>query len=539
MAKAQVFAREATGLVRAIGLRDHAITNLNGVGLLITIPMAPIWIFTVVSGGDAVIGAAVGGLLTLLGPILAYAMASATFPRSAAPYVTESRVLAPWIGWPGEFNMFFTVIFWIPGLVSGTLLYTALIPGLYATGISSGNPGLISAANWLMADIRPTLIIGEVFLILVTLIAVSGTRRLVTYFQLPVTIISFIAAALIIGLLATTTHAQFVALVPKYLGNTYDGILAAGMSQLPSMMVGTSFLLYPVLVSAAFSQGNSNSYWNSYGCGEVKRARDIKMQLISMIVPSVAMTLILIAVYSMFYGFAGREFLIALVNFSTIGGSVIKAPLSWGGVGLMYVMMMIADNFWLQLFIIIGIVCSALSIVAPAWMVVSRELFAWSFDRVIPTKFSEVSERWHTPTWSIITGFILMNALFFITTFLIQYLGAFMTMQFDTAIIAETLLCISAALLPLRKSLWAQSPVKDWKLFGIPAISIAGVIGAVYLAWCFYVFTFTPGTGFGLISQWMLVAFIGAPFILYWIIRAIRKRQDIDLDMVFRMIPPE
>jgi hypothetical protein len=132
-----------------------------------------------------------------------------------------------------------------------------------------------------------------------------------------------------------------------------------------------------------------------------------------------------------------------------------------------------------------------------------------------------------------------MQVIFFIFTYYVQYMSAFFTMTFDTAELAITFLCISAACLPLRKSLWEQSPVNRWKLFGVPVITIGGIIGALYNGLAVYVYTFTPGVGFGLPSTEMLLFLMAAPFVAYWIVRAVRKRQGINLDMIMRQIPPE
>jgi len=45
--------------------------------------------------------------------------------------------------------------------------------------------------------------------------------------------------------------------------------------------------------------------------------------------------------------------------------------------------------------------------------------------------------------------------------------------------------------------------------------------------------------GFGLASLELIIAVSVAPFVLYWIIRAVRRRQGIDLDFIFRELPPE
>jgi len=542
--KPKVFVRDATGLVRELSPLDYAITTMNGVVPMAAIAMTPFWILIAIPGGDPIIGIVMACIFSIFGTIFTYALTCATFPRSDSPYVTQSRVLAPWIGWPSETLMWFGWVIALALYPSGFFVYMALIPSLYAMGTSTGDTGLIATANWLMADPMPTLILGTLFLIFCLIIAVAGTKILVRAFQYPITVIMFIAIFLMIGLFATMTPARFAGLMPKYLGNTLEGIVSAG-KDLPSM-VPISGDFYPLMAAAAFGAGSANTYWAGYVAGEVRHGGEAKMQATAMIIPSIVITLLCAITYSLLYGLAGREFLIAITNFSYIGSEVVKAPLSWGGVAIPYLALMVADNYWLQLIILLGLICTALAYVPATWLVITRELFAWSFDRLLPAKFSEVSDRFHTPVWSIVANFIVAEILLVLFTFYAQYLSAFFVIGWDTTLISIALLCVAAALLPLRKRLWEQSPVKNWKVAGIPVIVITGIIGAYYNWWAVGVFTFTPAVGFGAITDWgipratwIMIVTAAIPFVLYWIVRAYRKRQGIDIDLIFSEVPPE
>jgi hypothetical protein len=67
--KPKVFVREATGLVREIGVRDHALTAMNGVVPLAAIAMTPFWIYVAIPGGDPTIGIILGCLFGIFGYI--------------------------------------------------------------------------------------------------------------------------------------------------------------------------------------------------------------------------------------------------------------------------------------------------------------------------------------------------------------------------------------------------------------------------------------------------------------------------------------
>jgi hypothetical protein len=73
----------------------------------------------------------------------------------------------------------------------------------------------------------------------------------------------------------------------------------------------------------------------------------------------------------------------------------------------------------------------------------------------------------------------------------------------------------------------------------IPVISIAGIIGTFYNALSVWVFSTTPSMGFGTQSVILTIVIFVIPFVLYWIVRAVRRSQGIDLDIIFRALPPE
>jgi len=193
----KTFAREATGLVREISFFDHLMTNMNGVVPLAALALTPWWIWFAVPGGDPLLATVGGFLLSVVGSIVSYAVISATFPRSAAPYVANSRVLHPAIGWPVEFLMW---LGWILALAlyPSFMLTWGIVPGLYTMGISTGNQALVNAAVTVTQPIW-VLLIGTVFFLIALGVAVTGTKRLVRTLQLPMTIIMFIAIIVIVA----------------------------------------------------------------------------------------------------------------------------------------------------------------------------------------------------------------------------------------------------------------------------------------------------------------------------------------------------
>lgn len=537
---AKSFVRDATGLVREISLLDHLITNMNGVVPLAALALTPWWIWFAVPGGDPLVSTVDGFIFSVAGTIVSYALLSATFPRSAAPYVATSRVLHPAIGWPAE------VLMWL-GWILALALYPSfmttwgLVPGLYTMGISSGNPGLVTAALDLTQPVY-VIAVGVVFMLICLAVTVLGTRSLVRTFQLPMTIVMFIGIFVIIALWLGSSSAQLTSVLPTYLGTNSTAILSYAQSNYGTSFIPLTLAPIPILFGLGFTAGSFNTYWNAYASGEVRKASEAKTHLIAMIIPSALIAIIVGIVLVIAHYTVGNNILIALTEILSNNPAYfnITAITGFSGSIVMFLVpMMMSNNPVVQFIIMASVVAATFAYVPATMLILSREWFAWSFDRLLPARFANVSDRFHTPVLCIFINWLIGFIIFIIFTLYASYLGFFTDVAWDTTLVTVTTLCLAAVFLPLRKSLWATSPVRNLKIAGIPAVSIAGIIGTFYNGLAVYAFTFTPILGFGLPSTLVLLATFVVPFILYWIVAAVRKRQGIDVRMIFQSIPPE
>lgn len=534
----KAFMREATGLVREIGFFDHLITNMNGVVPFAAIVLTPWWVFFAAPGGDIFVAIFGGWFFSMFGSIIAYSMVSATFPRSAAPYVANSRILHPAIGWPVE------VLMWL-GWVMALALYTsflltwALIPGFYTIGVSSGIRWFINAA-YALTNPMWGVIVGLLLIVPTSIIAMFGTRRLVRTFQLPATIIMWIGIAFTVGIWVTASKAQLDSVLPKYLGVDFNSIILEAKNSYSNYMVPPTYQFFPVMAAIAFTAGSFNTYWNAWAVGEVKRASDVKMQLLAMMIPSTLIAVLVAITSGAGQVKFGRDFLVAMTLILSYNpGFFANVPTMAGFSTMTLIPMMLANNPIIQFIIMLGMICATLAYIPVTWLIISREWFAWSFDRILPAKFAEVSERFHTPIWSYIANMVVALILMVLFIYYGQYLGFFTTAAWDTTLVTVTVLCLSAALLPLRKEFWGISPANKYKLGGIPVITIGGILGFVYNGAAVLVYTITPQLGFGLPSATLLIVVFLIPFALYWVVKSIRKKQGVDIDLIFRSLPPE
>lgn len=536
----KTFVRDATGLVREISFFDHLMTNMNGVVPLAALALTPWWIWFAVPGGDPLLATALGFIFSVVGSIVSYAMLSATFPRSAAPYVATSRVIHPAIGWPAEALMW---LGWILALAlyPSFMITWGLVPGLYTMGVSTGNPALVAAAASLTQPFW-VIIVGAIFLLICLAVTVLGTRRLVRTFQLPMTIVMFIGIFLIIALWVGASSAQLSSVLPTYLGSNSTTIISYAQANYAPAFQPLSLAPIPILFSLGFTAGSFNTYWNAYASGEVRRANEAKTHLLAMFLPSALIAIIVTVSLLAAKLTVGNDILVSINQILSYNSSYFSIPAITGFSGsivMILVPMMLANNPVLQFIIMASMVAATFCYVPATMLVLSREWFAWSFDRLLPSKFADVSDRFHTPVLSIFSNWIIGFLVFVVFTFYASYLGFFTAAAWDTTLVTVSVLCLAAALLPLRKSLWASSPVRKYQIAGIPLISIGGILGLFYNGLAVYAFTFTPALGFGLPSTLLLVATFVIPFVLYWVIVGVRRKQGIDVGMIFRNIPPE
>jgi amino acid transporter len=174
---------------------------------------------------------------------------------------------------------------------------------------------------------------------------------------------------------------------------------------------------------------------------------------------------------------------------STINAAIPNFQSAWStGIASMIARGM--DMGWLSYIIALGGVLWVANDIPPFLLVASRTFFAMSFDRMMPEKFSYVSERWHAPVWAIIiTAVFAIPACMAEANFptgaasYLAFAGVIGTDIFDAFFL--TMFCISCMLLPLeRKEIYDRAAVKH---------SIGAVVGLGFLAtlggaFCLYIF---------------------------------------------------
>jgi amino acid transporter len=179
-------------------------------------------------------------------------------------------------------------------------------------------------------------------------------------------------------------------------------------------------------------------------------------------------------------------------------------------------------------------------------------IFAAAFDRLLPERVAEVDSRTGTP--------LIALMLMLVPSAIVSYLFAFNIANFQSLTLASTLVIaitylgttIAAILLPYRKpDLYKASPIAKYNVFGIPLITVAGVIFGGFLVFLLYQWILDPNALYGIgysinpdgYKNGTSIIYMLANYVLaagiYFGFRAYRKRSGIDMEKVHAEIPVE
>jgi amino acid transporter len=175
----------------------------------------------------------------------------------------------------------------------------------------------------------------------------------------------------------------------------------------------------------------------------------------------------------------------------------------------------------------------------------TRVIFAAAFDRLLPEKVAEVEPRTRTPIYALllmVLPSLVIAALFAWNKWNFQSLTLCSTLVIAVTYLGST---IAAILLPfVKKDLYNASPIAKYKVFGIPLISVAGVIFAGFLVFLLYEWIIDPKGLYGISYKntssviYMLAMYVLA-LVIFLGFKLYRRRQGIDINKIYKEIPVE
>ncbi len=536
--KSQLFVRQSTGLVREANALDATIFN--------AVFSAPVgatlaWgIFAALSmfpGADLVTATVIAGIINI--PVLIMmALLASSMPRTGGDYVWVSRILSPPLALISNFA----------AALSATIGATywaryfpvfALGPILVTLGITFDNQDLITWGTNFQTDSTWIFAGAMVMVILMGLILTAGLRMTFAWqntFWIIASVGTFIAfAVLLIG-----TNADFVAnfneLNAKFGGGTaQDVINAAGVAGVTANPGDLNATLPTVFIVMTFMMWN---WWSVYLSGELKTASNRRRQLTIMF-GALAWDVIFIALGALLlFKVTGYDFMVAVNTAGNAAYALPTGPWYHFMASLVYAAPALT-------FLIVGsfLFWSLPAMVGNTFMPI-RTMFAWSFDRLLPEKLSEVNERIHSPIWAIWVEMAIITAMLvwsIATTDFITWL----TLGVLAGVVTVIIVAIAALVFPTRRPDLYQASPANVKFLGIPVLYVVAplsILCMLFLVWCTVAYPALVMMG-NPDNIWWIPAFIGMIIVIglvvYFGAKFIRRSQGVDIDLVYKELPPE
>jgi amino acid transporter len=519
-----VFTRASSGLVRQVGTLDTAFYGMMQIGIpYIIFIIAAWWSYP---GSSMELATAITILASIcLG--ITYALYSAVYPRSGGEYVFLSRTVQPSYGFLVSFLQCFwqsfyfgvTGAFW--AIYGWSPLFTTL--GLQTKNQAFTNLGTFFGSNW------GIFLSGLVMVLVIGTILFTGAKVYFTFQRWSVWIALGSIALLIIVLALTAAgtfnfKANFDALAGT---GAFDKVISTaksgGTNLSPAFDFGQTlnFVIWPAF-SILFAI-NSVSF-----SGEIKNVRRGQLFGISGAMIWAGVIMILLMFFTRLA--VSDQFLLAASSI----GSKFPLPISpW-----LNLLAAIATNNPLLTILINLYVLLLIPYAGGAGaLYTSRGLMAWGLDGVAPEKVADVSERYHSPSWAIVVAVVI--ALIALTIYAFTTLLVTLSGLIGFAV-AFCLTSLAAIVFPyIKRDAYEGSPAAI-RLFGLPLITLTAIVASITLIFVIYRAvvdsTFGANTPF---SLWLNAGVVVAAIVWYFVARAYRLRQGVDIAARYRQIPVE
>jgi len=526
--KQRVFVRDATGLVREISFLG-AFALATGNMSVITGWYLFGWFGAAAPGGELGIALLVGTVLIIF-PGLIYAMMSAAFPRSGGDYVFVSRILHPALGFMVNFYLAF---YWMTAIGFSTPV--VVVPNLSALlGIYGTIYNNATLLGWVAAltNVNVATVTAVGFIIIFTVLALLNVRSFYRIMA-AMLIICFLALFLSFGVMWTANPTDFAKALNDFAAtpNLYQTVIDNASKIGLSSQWTWSATLGPTLLFSWLMLGG----WQfpAFVGGEVKRPqRNLPLAIaISLVINGV--------LYAVFYELTYHAFGYAFMNatgFSGVNPSVTPLFVPY------FLAVLTKDNPILLFLIQLGYFLGGPWLILTFYAFGTRCIFAWSFDRVVPAKLSEINERFGTPVYAIlVAGFVY--GIFFLLLYNYTSIATYYSNMVLGYTIVTMIVMLAAIAFPWRKrEVFDSSPgLTKAKIGGMPLVSIIGAVGFVYLVIVLYGALTNPSV-FGPISGASLAFMVGVlilSVILYYASVAYHRSKGIDIRLAFKEIPPE
>ena len=527
-ASGALFARQSSGLVREISILSAVALNLSFISIVYGIIGATQVPLAFPGAGLAL--SVVLCTVFCVPPYIMYSFFSRAMPRSGGDYVFASRALHPWAGLATSVNGILWYMFAITYAAFSTVQF-ALSATLASIGTISGHPGLVTAS----ADVLKHGWTFGLGLVVVALILATVCVRLpltlkITRYLFYVVVAGTVVAAVVLLLGSRSSFMHAV----THAGGNYHKIIAASLK--------AGYKPHPFSLGQSILSSSVPFYALGFGIvtayisGEVRAGKDVatRGKLYSLVLGGIAITIIFAAAGHVF----GKTFLggATLLSNSFSPQYPFAAPSN-----LFFYIDLLSGSTIIAVILGIAFLASAIAVAIPAFLISSRALFAWSFDRFIPESLSEVNERTRAPLKANLLAAAVAVVMLAVITFspstlVVGVAGTEILGLCLTFIVVS----IAAITFPYRRPSIYKGSAIERSVGGFPLMTLVGVVSlAVYVLFAYSIAStkaLAATTTDGVIA---LVLFVVLGVIAYPVVYLLNKRRGVDISLASRELPPE
>ena len=527
---AKLFVRRSSGLVREISATDALIGNVlifNLVIASVTLLLIP-WTFPGASLPLSIVLSFIPAVLLAT----VYVLFGVAMPRSGGDYVFISRTLHPALGFAANFSFVIWNSIYIG--VYANWVSTIGLSGMFAAfGLTGASHSWASAATsvsghgWAFA-------IGTVVNFSMAVVVIRGLRPALRTMKYLFFIGTFGIIVAIVSV-ALTSHGHFLHEVSQHGGSAAALAKHASASGF-HFPASWTHLSPTILAVGLLSLSTLFVVFSVYTAGEVKNvAKSIPTSIYGCLIVGGFLFLIMGLVAEHAWG---NQFMAAInqvFNADSKNYPFASAP------SYSFLAALGHPNVILIVLISLGFILIPIASMIFNYIVNSRCVFAWSADRLMPEKAAEVNERLHSPINAVLLVLVVTEIALAWYTFsadATSFLGG-STMGYMATFLTTAAAAVVFPYMKKTRFLYEASPLKP-RVFGIPLISIAGVLTVVVFGVLIY--GFLSNSVFGANSSRDIVFFIGlwmVGLVGFLIARAIRRAQGIPIEAAFQELPPE
>ena len=525
-----LFVRNATGLVRGMSQRASVALNFIPGHPTQTLSAVLFYFLAVFAGANMYLA-----LLLVIPMTLSFAYAfgllTQMIPRSGGDYMIVSRVIHPLAGIVSSFCMS------MAGFLSNAFFGLAF--AIFAVSPSAIAIGNIGGYDWLTEwgqDIAASrwwqFSLGAGMIAVSSAVHLAGWRWMIRFLT---GLFWFVTGGMILTVLVFVIRGKdtFAKGFDSFAGEgqyqgTIDRAVKAGADLSPAFSFTQTLALVAGLATVSIY-----CYWSTFVGGELRQASTLKTANNMARAGVLGIAAVALGGWLLLSGI-GEEFLRAAQSGGLPEGLPLTNPtyifLTAASINNVLIAIILALSycvFW-------PLICW-LSLLQP-----TRMLFAYAFDGMLPKFFAQTTRSGAPWVCVVVSGGASILVLLWATS---DTGALFKVLAFATLIqlIAMAMVGLAGILVPkLRPELYRASSSQK-TIAGIPLVQIAGV-GCIATAVFLYI-EFLNEPGLGIVKRGEFFVWAGgtilAGVIFYFVARAIRASQGVNIDRAFAEIPPE